>query len=159
MGFLEVQCYSVKTNHMEPPTPPLPVLLYEIHNGQTKGVSFLGQIFLSESVDKNITVAFVHLNCSLPFAQKTLHLSSWSWKRRNGSPEYVLKFSPWTGFGSHHGQICNMRLSGLQGCQQNNITPLWRSDRPYKECGLLYLLMLVTNFVKDSLNIFPQNVC
>lgn len=51
---------------------------------------------------------------------------------------------------SHHGRVCNVRLSGLQGCQQNNISPLWRGDRPYKECGLFYLPMPAANFVKKK---------
>lgn len=92
---------------------------------------------------------------SCPSPRKTLPPSFWAWKPRKCSPLKCLQFSPCTGLGPHRGQICNMRLSGLQGCQQNNITPLWRGDRPYKECGSFYLLTLVANFVKTQLKYFP----
>ena len=90
--------------------------------------------FLSESVDKNITVAFVHLNLE----EEKLFTRV---RFENLSLNWVC---------SHHGRICNVRLSGLQGCQQNNISPLWRGDRPYKECGLFYLPMPAANFVKKK---------
>lgn len=59
MGFLLAHCSSVKTNRKEPRAPPLSLAPEESRSIQSKGVSFLGWVFLSESVDKNMTIAFV----------------------------------------------------------------------------------------------------
>ena len=129
------------------PNPSPPCTSQRNSQWTNQGRVFPGSdFFLSESVDKNITVAFVHLNLEEEklFTGVRFEILSLNWVC------------------SHHGRICNVRLSGLQGCQQNNISPLWRGDRPYKECGLFYLPMPAANFVKKnklSLNIFPQNVC
>jgi len=129
------------------PNPSPPCTSQRNSQWTNQGRVFPGSdFFLSESVDKNITVAFVHLNLEEE-------------KLFTGVRFEILCLN-WVC--SHHGRICNVRLSGLQGCQQSNISPLWRGDRPYKECGLFYLPMPAANFVKKnklSLNIFPQNVC
>lgn len=117
------------------PNPSPPCTSQRNSQWTNQGRVFPGSdFFLSESVDKNITVAFVHLNLEEEklFTRVRFEILSLNWVC------------------SHHGRICNVRLSGLQGCQQNNISPLWRGDRPYKECGLFYLPMPAANFVKKK---------
>lgn len=120
------------------------------------GSVFLGLDFSLGIHGQNMTAAFVFLSSSVPLHRRHCVLPSEPGRQENVHPRTVCSALLALGLVPIVARFATGDwLSALRGCRQNNITPLWRGDRPYKECGSFYLLMLVANFVKNQFKYFP----